>query len=86
MADKARVAVMVSSEGTNLQALIDAEAKGALHSGTISLVISSKPGVFALERAQKVGIPTAVASRKELGTQIAFEDRIQRLLEENQII
>lgn len=82
---KIKIAVLVSGGGTNLQALIDAEAKGALHSGIISLVIASKPGVFALERAEKAGIPTAVASRKDLGTQEAFEDRIQNLLVEYQI-
>lgn len=82
---KVKIAVLVSGGGTNLQALIDAEAKGTLHSGTISLVIASKPGVFALERAEKAGIPTAVASRKELGSQTAFEDRIQSLLAENEI-
>ena len=54
-----RLAVLVSGGGTNLQALIDAQNSGKLHSGRIVLIISSKPGVYALERAQKAGIPSA---------------------------
>ena len=82
---KARIAVLVSGGGTNLQALIDAEKSGVLHSGTISLVISSSPKAFALERASKAGILSAVASKKELGSQEAFEQKILDLLSENQI-
>ena len=58
---RANIAVLVSGGGTNLQALIDAEKKGIIKSGKIELVISSKPGVFALERAQKAGIKTQVS-------------------------
>ena len=62
MADeKARIAVFVSGGGTNLQALIDAERSGALHSGTIALVVSNKPDVYALERARASGIPAETA-------------------------
>ena len=80
-----RVAVLVSGGGTNLQALIDAQARGALHSGRIALVVSSKPGAYALERAKKAGIPTVVCARKELGSQAAFEDAIQAALTEHAI-
>ena len=59
-----KIAVLVSGGGTNLQALIDAEARGELGNGKISLVLSSKPEVFALERAKKAGIPSAVLARK----------------------
>ena len=52
-----KVAVLVSGGGTNLQALIDAEADGKIRSGKLSLVISNKEGAFALERAKKAGIP-----------------------------
>ena len=52
MTDPVKIAVLVSGGGTNLQALIDAEASGALHSGRLSLVISSREGAFALERAR----------------------------------
>ena len=65
MSDKKRIAVLVSGGGTNLQALIDAEARGELGAGKISLVIASKPGVYALERAKCAGIDSAVLSRKD---------------------
>lgn len=79
--EKTRIAVLVSGGGTNLQALIDAQARGDLPHGEIVLVISSNPTAYALERAVKAGIPTGVCSRKELGSQEAFEDGIARLLE-----
>ena len=81
--NKTKISVFVSGGGTNLQALIDAERAGKISSGEITLVVSSKPGVYALERAKNAGIASAVASRKELGTQKAFEDRLLSLLEEN---
>ena len=82
---KARIAVLVSGGGTNLQALLDAEKAEVLKSGTISLVISSSPKAYALERAAKAGVMSAVASKKELGSQKAFEEKILSLLEKNQI-
>ena len=77
------IAVLVSGGGTNLQALIDAEKSGIIKSGKISLVISSKPGVFALERAEKAGIRTAVCERKAFVDKKAFDDALLKLLEEN---
>ena len=62
---KMRIGVLVSGGGTNLQALIDSEKRGELGTGTISLVISSKPGVYALERAKSNGIEATVLSRKD---------------------
>ena len=59
------IAVLVSGGGTNLQALIDAEKRGELGSGKITLVIASKAGVFALERAANNGIESKVLARKE---------------------
>ena len=59
-----KIAVLVSGGGTNLQALIDAQQRGEIPGGEITLVLSSKPGVYALERAQKSGIETAVVARK----------------------
>ncbi len=82
---KARIAVLVSGGGTNLQALMDAQKKGILKNGEIVLVISSNPTAFALERAAKAGIPSAIAWKKELGSQEAFEEKIVSLLEENKI-
>nr|WP_290462072.1 phosphoribosylglycinamide formyltransferase [Acutalibacter muris] len=60
-----RIGVLVSGGGTNLQQLIDAQAAGKLGGGKLVTVISSKPGVFALERAQRAGIEAVTLSRKE---------------------
>lgn len=76
-----RIAVFVSGGGTNLQALIDAQSSGELHSGEIVLVLSSNPEAYALERAKKAGIPTVVCSRKALGGQEAFEAAISEAME-----
>ena len=65
MSEIKKIAVLVSGGGTNLQALIDAEGRGELGAGKITLVIASKPGVFALERAAKADIPAVVLSRKD---------------------
>lgn len=73
---KAKIAVLVSGGGTNLQALIDAQASGIISSGEIKLVVSNNPSAYALERAAKAGIDTAVISKKECGSQEAFEDKI----------
>ena len=62
---KVKIAVLVSGGGTNLQALIDAEARGELGEGKITLVLASKPGVFALERAAKAGIEGRVLARRD---------------------
>lgn len=59
------IAVLVSGGGTNLQALIDAEKRGEIQNGSITCVISSKPGVYALERAKKNGIDTVVIARAD---------------------
>ena len=80
---KTNIAVLVSGGGTNLQALIDAQNSGIIKSGEISLVISSKPGVYALERAHKAGIKTAVCERKAFSDKKAFDDALLALLEEN---
>lgn len=82
---KARIAVLVSGGGTNLQALIDAQHSGIIQSGEICLVISNNAGAYALERAQKAGIKTAVVLKKECGSQVAFEEKIMQLLSENEI-
>ena len=62
---KTNIAVLVSGGGTNLQALIDAEKCGELGNGKISLVLASKEGVYALERAKQNDIPAVVLPRKE---------------------
>ncbi|MBQ6848337.1 MAG: phosphoribosylglycinamide formyltransferase [Clostridia bacterium] len=78
---KAKISVLVSGGGTNLQALIDAQSSGIIKSGEISLVISNNPDAFALERAKKAGIKTAVCNKKELGDK--FETELISILEEN---
>ena len=67
-----KIAVLVSGGGTNLQALIDAEARGELVCGRITLVIASKPDVYALERAKNHGISSQVLARKEYDSIAAY--------------
>lgn len=81
---KARIAVLVSGGGTNLQALLDAQKSGVLHSGEIVLVVSNKPGVYALQRAENAGVEHVVLHRKELGAE-RFESELTSLLAEKQI-
>ncbi len=79
---KAKIAVLVSGGGTNLQALIDAQKSGVIKSGEITLVISNKPDAYALTRAQNADIKTLVIEKKEPEK---FENDIISALEENKI-
>ncbi|MBQ7566769.1 MAG: phosphoribosylglycinamide formyltransferase [Oscillospiraceae bacterium] len=79
------IAVLVSGGGTNLQALIDAGKSGALHSGTIKLVISDTKGAYALERAEAAGIKTAIVPKEKGADNAGLEKAILSLLEENGI-
>ena len=79
---KARIAVLVSGGGTNLQALIDAQRQGKLPHGEIVLVVSNKEGAYALTRASEAGIPALTVTRKQAGGQEAFETAILRALKE----
>ncbi len=76
------VAVFVSGGGTNLQALIDAKAAGRLPAARLCLVVSSKPGVYALQRAEKAGIPTAVVCRRDYADAASFDAALLALLRE----
>ena len=76
---KTKIAVLVSGGGTNLQALIDAQGT-VLTSGEIALVVANNANAYALERAKKAGIPTAVALKKECGSQEAFEEKLKEIL------
>ena len=67
-----KIAVLVSGGGTNLQALIDAEKRGELGNGKITLVIASKPGVYALERAKNANIEGKVLARKDYDSISAY--------------
>ena len=80
---KKRIAVLVSGGGTNLQALLEAEEAGKIPHGEIAMVISNNPGAYALERAKNFGVPAAVISKKEMGSQEAFERELQAVLERN---
>ena len=74
---KAKIAVLVSGGGTNLQALIDEQSRGNIPHGEIVLVISNKEGAYALERAAKAGIPAVVITKAACGgDQEAFEDAL----------
>ena len=78
-----KIAVFVSGGGTNLQALIDAQARGEIVNGEIAAVIASKPGAYALERAAKAGIPGYVVARKDYPSNqamtIALVDKLNAL-------
>lgn len=78
-----KICVLVSGGGTNLQALIDAQKDGIIKNGEITCVISSKEGVYALERAKKNGIKTRVLPRKDYPNVAAYTRAVtEALLEE----
>jgi phosphoribosylglycinamide formyltransferase 1 len=80
-----RIAVFVSGGGTNLQALLDAEAAGKIPSGEIALVLSDNNDAYALQRAAKAGVKSAVVCRSDFNSQAAFESSVMPYLEENGI-
>ena len=80
-----KIAVLVSGGGTNLQALIDAERRGEIINGEISLVISSKSNAFALERAKNAGISCEVLIRKQHSTMEEYDRALIDLLQKHQI-
>ncbi len=83
--EKARIAVLVSGGGTNLQALLDAEQSGKLASGTISLVVSNKKDAYALTRASEHGVKAVTLTKREAGSQEEFERQLVELLEKESI-
>ena len=82
---KVNIAVLVSGGGTNLQAILDACGSGIITSGEVRVVISNKAGAYGLERAKKAGIPAFCITRKEAGSQEAFEEQVIEKLEEHEI-
>ena len=82
---KTKIAVLVSGGGTNLQARLDAQQSGLLTDGEIVLVIASNAKAYALTRAAQAGVPAVVCSRKELGSQAAFETAISRALADHEV-
>ena len=85
MKDKARIAVLVSGGGTNLQALIDAQQKGIITNGEIALVVSNVTGAYALTRAEKADIKAVTLTKKVCGGQDAFEEKLIAMLDEEKI-
>lgn len=82
--DKARIAVLVSGGGTNLQALINAQ-DSVIQNGRICLVISNNPNAYALTRAANANIPAVVITKRQCGCQAAFEEAVMAELDKNQI-
>ena len=76
------IAVLVSGGGTNLQALIDAEKAGKIENGRISVVVASKPGVYALERVRNAGIEGVVLARKDFESVDDYSAALEKLLKE----
>ena len=79
------IAVFVSGGGTNLQALIDAQSRGELQNGKITFVLASNCGAYALKRAEKAGIESAVVSRKEYDSKEAYDVAVLKELENRNI-
>ncbi len=79
---RARIAVLVSGGGTNLQALIDAQESGILKSGEICVVIASNPNAYAIERAKKNLIPFETVQKNQFGNQTEFEEKINSVIRE----
>lgn len=82
---KAKIAVLVSGGGTNLQAILDAQNSGVIHSGEVKVVISNNRDAYALTRAENAGVEGIYISKKELKAQDAFEDAVIAALEEREI-
>lgn len=79
------IAVLCSGGGTNLQAILDAEAAGKLPSGHVALVVSDNAGAFALERAKRAGVETAVFDKKSIPDRKQREEAILSFLQEKGI-
>ena len=83
--EKARIAVLVSGGGTNLQALLDAERSGVIRSGEIVLVVSNNPEAYALTRAKNANVVAKVLTKRALGGQKGFEAQLTLTLERERI-
>lgn len=85
MNKKIRIAVLVSGNGTNLQALINAQKNKIIKSGKIELVISNNSNAFALKRAEKSKIPFEIISKKECKKIEEFEKKLKEILKSYKI-
>lgn len=81
---KARIAIMVSGGGTNLQAIIDAQRSGMIEQGEIVVVISNREDAYAIERAKKTGIDNFIVTKKAYGGQEGFENRVMEIIDSYQ--
>ncbi len=79
------IAVLVSGGGTNLQAILESERRGENPNGKVTLVVASKPGVYALERAKNFGVPGVVVRRKDYSTAEEFDAALLNVLREHHI-
>lgn len=79
------IAVLVSGGGTNLQAILESERLGENPNGKVTLVVASKPGVYALERAKNFGVPGVVVRRKDYATAEEFDAALLNVLREHHI-
>ena len=79
------IAVLVSGGGTNLQAILDSQARGENPNGRVTLVVASKPGVYALERAEKAGVAHCVVRRKDYARSADFDAALLEVLRSHQI-
>lgn len=82
--EKVKIAVLVSGGGTNLQALMDAEARGEIPDGEIALVISNNPNAYALQRAKNNNKEAIAINKRELGKDL-FEEQLINVLKKNDI-
>ena len=80
-----KIAVLVSGGGTNLQAILESERRGENPNGKVTLVVASKPGVYALERAANFGVETAVVRRKDYATGEEFDTALLSVLKDHGI-
>lgn len=79
------IAVLVSGGGTNLQAILESERRGENPNGKVTLVVASRPGVYALERAKSFGVPGVVVRRKDYATAEEFDAALLNVLREHHI-
>ena len=80
-----RIAVLVSGGGTNLQAILESERRGENPNGRVSLVVASKPGVYALTRAENFGVDTAVVARRDYADSATFDAALLVVLQAHRI-
>ena len=79
------IAVLVSGGGTNLQAILDAQARGDIHNGRVSVVVSSNDKAYALERAKQAGVPGVVRRKKDYASGAEYCRALAQVLQEQDI-